>query len=220
MGGKFESLCQIAKNLMENDTASYCEPMNQPGYGLMDICEEDGCFTIYIDAPGIKKEDIHVTVRDNVMVVSASRSAEESDGSLYYSEMTQKSFSREVLLPSCTNVSAITSSYVNGVVTIRIEKNKPDSNDTIKRIPVQCLVYSKKQPYSASSTPFTSSSMMEFASSSCFSNSPIRALSALSLPPFCAVSSCSARTIISFFISSTSFANRIRSTPSLFLTPH
>lgn len=130
--------------MLDNSTYYNTDTVNKPGYGLMDITEDDDSFMIYIDAPGFNKEDINIMIKDNTMVVSATRPpAGEGSGTLYYSERSQNSFEREVLLPTCSDIKTVSSSYVNGVVTVRIEKTKMDMKTTVKKIPVQLRVCSQ-----------------------------------------------------------------------------
>ena len=141
LGGRLDSLCQAAKDLLDNGSYYNADADNKPEYGLMDITEDDDCFMVYIDAPGLNKEDISIVIKDNTMVVSATRPpAGEGSGALYYSERSQNSFEREVLLPTCSDIKTATSSYVNGVIIVRIGKMKRDLKTTLKKIPVQSRV--------------------------------------------------------------------------------
>lgn len=102
----------------------------------MDISEEENVFMIYIDAPGVNKEDIDISIENNCMTVKATRRP-EVETSVYYSERSQSALVREILLPSGTDCSKISCSYINGVITIKIGKNNADRNKTIKKIPVE-----------------------------------------------------------------------------------
>lgn len=102
----------------------------------MDISEEEDVFMIYIDAPGVNKENIDISIENNCMTVKATRRP-EVETSVYYSERSNPSLSREILLPSGTDCNKISCSYINGVITLKIGKNNADRNKVIKKIPVE-----------------------------------------------------------------------------------
>ena len=102
----------------------------------MDISEEEDVFMIYIDAPGVNKENIDISIENNCMTVKATRRP-EVETSVYYSERSNPFLSREILLPSGMDCNKISCSYINGVITIKIGKNNADRNKVIKKIPVE-----------------------------------------------------------------------------------
>ena len=104
----------------------------------MDISENETSFMLYIDAPGMKKEDIDITVQDNRMIITGKRRTDlEAEGSFYYTEHSSSTLHREVLLPPSTNIDKISSIYQNGVIIVTIGKNETDQNQIIKKIPVE-----------------------------------------------------------------------------------
>jgi HSP20 family molecular chaperone IbpA len=60
------------------DTAFNAHSVN----GIMhtDIRENDDCYEVAIDLPGVKKEDLSAELKDNYLVVSASIGPSEDDG--------------------------------------------------------------------------------------------------------------------------------------------
>ena len=132
----FDTLCQAAQNASERYGKNNARECQTQSYGLMDISEEEDVFMIYIDAPGVNKEDIEILVENNCMTVKAVRRPEE-ETSVYYSERSQLAIVRKILLPSGTDCNKISSSYINGVITIKIMKDSTDRNKIIKKIPVE-----------------------------------------------------------------------------------
>lgn len=77
-------------------------------------------YVISLDLPGMKKEDIKVTLDADVLTVSAKRSKEEKEYYLnerYYGEM-MRSFRLEDIRES----DEIKATYVDGVLTIKVPK--------------------------------------------------------------------------------------------------
>lgn len=132
----FDSLCQAAQSASERSTKSADREYQSQGYGLMDISEEEDVFMIYIDAPGVNKENIDISIENNCMTVKATRRP-EVETSVYYSERSNPFLSREILLPSGTDCNKISCSYINGVISLKIGKNNADRNKVIKKIPVE-----------------------------------------------------------------------------------
>ena len=114
----------------------------QQSYGLMDISEEDKSFKVYIDAPGMNKEDIDISIEGSRMRVRGTCQS-QFKGSVYYSERSQLTLNREILLPPGTDYNKISSTYVNGVIIITIGKIDYDKNKILKKIPVEYPVCNK-----------------------------------------------------------------------------
>lgn len=73
------------------------------GTAPLDVIEGAKEVTITCDLPGIRKEDINLTVKDNVLSVSGERSTttekDSADHKTHISERTFGSFERRVRLP-------------------------------------------------------------------------------------------------------------------------
>lgn len=63
--------------------------------------EEDGHYKLEAEIPGVKKEDIAVTIANNVLTVSGKKESkvEEKKADYYLHESTYGSFSRSLRLP-------------------------------------------------------------------------------------------------------------------------
>lgn len=136
----FETLCQAAKDILDSDSpGDYRDDVNH-SYGLLDVSENDKSFILYLDCPGMKKEDIDIRIDGNRMLISGSREVEPvKDGFFFYSERSENSLNREILLPPGILIDSITSCYKDGVVIITIEKMDPDADKVIKKIPVNSI---------------------------------------------------------------------------------
>ncbi len=98
----------------------------------VDITEDDKEYVIKADLPEVKKEDIKLTVQDNVMSISGERKYEkEEKGKKYHRvERAYGSFMRSFTLPEDADGSKVNAEYKDGVLNVRLpksEKAKPKS---------------------------------------------------------------------------------------------
>jgi len=101
----------------------------------LDLFEEKDSFTVKVELPGMKKEDIAISLDDGVLTVSGERKANTPpDGATFVRrETTPGRFERNVTLPSRVDAEKIKAAYTDGVLSItlpRAEEAKP------KQIPV------------------------------------------------------------------------------------
>ncbi len=93
---------------------------------LTDVAETDEAYTVSIDLPGLKKEDIKIEVTDNVLNVSGERKNESqfSDGQIHRLERSYGSFKRSFALPKAVSADDIEAHYENGVLNVKLPKSK------------------------------------------------------------------------------------------------
>ena len=97
----------------------------------IDLVENDKEIRLKVDLPGIKKEDIKVTVnRDNVVVSARSASNHEEKGeNYYYRERSSSGFYRNVSLPSPVNSKNAKAKFENGTLELTLAKAKPEGSN-------------------------------------------------------------------------------------------
>jgi HSP20 family protein len=99
---------------------------------LVDITEDDKEYLIKADLPEVKKEDVKLTVQDDVMSISGERKYEkEEKGKKYHRvERAYGSFMRSFTLPEDADGSKVSAEYKEGVLKVHLpksEKTKPKS---------------------------------------------------------------------------------------------
>jgi len=89
----------------------------------IDLFESNGEFVIRADVPGLKKEDLHVEITDNELVISGERrdEREEHKGEFYRSERSYGRFERRIALPEGTNADSVSSTFNNGILEVRMK---------------------------------------------------------------------------------------------------
>jgi len=116
------------------------EPLREKGEFRMemDVQETDDAITIKCDIPGMKKEDIGISLKGNLLTIKGERSVEEEKkdekGRIVRRERRFGSFSRSFTLPGKIKTEDIKTSYENGVLTVVIPKVKaePEKEKEIK----------------------------------------------------------------------------------------
>jgi HSP20 family protein len=90
------------------------------------VIERGDSYFITADLPGVRDEDVDVTVQDSYLVVSGSRSAEErKEGDNYYLyERRYGNFSRAFALPENADPDSVEAELKNGVLELKIGKRE------------------------------------------------------------------------------------------------
>lgn len=90
------------------------------------VVEKTDAYLLTADVPGVKDEDLDVTVHDNQLLITGSRSSEErSEGDSYYlQERSFGSFSRSFALPDNADAESVKASLEGGVLRVRIAKRE------------------------------------------------------------------------------------------------
>ena len=92
----------------------------------VDISESEEGFEFKADLPGMKKEDIHIAFKENVLSISGEKSqVEEKENKNYHRmERSYGKFERSFRLPSHIKADAIKASFRNGVLSVKVPKSE------------------------------------------------------------------------------------------------
>ncbi len=97
-----------------------------------DVVETDNEIRVHLEVPGLKLEDIDVTLENNVLTVSGEKKFEQGEGDeargTYHQERRYGRFDRSFILPRDVDAARVSASYENGVLTValpRTEESKP-----------------------------------------------------------------------------------------------
>jgi HSP20 family protein len=87
-----------------------------------DAVRADGGLVIKADLPGVKQEDIRLTVQDGVLTIEGTRKEDKEvkDGRAYMAERFRGAFARSFALPDGVDTAAITATYADGVLEVRV----------------------------------------------------------------------------------------------------
>lgn len=91
----------------------------------VDIREENDCFMVLADIPGVNQKDIHVSLEDNLLTIHGERQFENASNDGYSRmERIQGQFYRRFSLPQNVDESKINAKYKHGVLKVSIPKKE------------------------------------------------------------------------------------------------
>jgi HSP20 family protein len=91
----------------------------------LDVSEDDKAYTVHAEIPGVKKEDIHVTIEGNQVAISAEVKNEKEikEGEkVLRSERYYGKVSRTFLLDQDVDEAAAQAKYNEGILELRLPK--------------------------------------------------------------------------------------------------
>lgn len=96
----------------------------------VDVKENDGTFTVSAELPGVSRDDVEISVHDDILEIKGSKRQEtkREDDNLHIVERSYGSFARRVRLPSSVNSDEAKASMDNGVLTLELPKVAPEAN--------------------------------------------------------------------------------------------
>ena len=96
--------------------------------------EGEYAYHVEVDLPGVKKEDINVDLKDDVLTISGERKtkSEISEKDYYKKECSYGKFHRSFTLPEDTDVENIEANSEDGVLEVVIPKLKKVEKESKK----------------------------------------------------------------------------------------
>ncbi len=104
-----------------------------PGFGndftsafspKIDISEDEKNVYVEAELPGMKKEDIKITLQDNILTLKGEKNKveEKKEKNYYRSERSYGSFQRSFTLPVEVDSEKVNAKFENGALTLTLEK--------------------------------------------------------------------------------------------------
>jgi len=113
----------------EDFVRGFFKPLRQVREGAapikVDVVEKDGSYVVKAELPGVRKDDIQVTIEGNQVTIAAEvkREAEQKDGErLVRSERYFGAVYRSFVLPVEIDESASNAKYEDGVLELTLNK--------------------------------------------------------------------------------------------------
>ena len=96
----------------------------------VDITEEENAFKVRVELPGVAKDDVKITVQNDVLTIRGEKKmeSEKKGANVHRVEREYGSFFRSFSLPASVNADAIEASHENGILTLtlpKLEEAKP-----------------------------------------------------------------------------------------------
>jgi HSP20 family protein len=100
---------------------------------VLDVQEDKDNFRVRVELPGLKREDITVSIEDGTLVISGERKTETADESteVHRQERYYGKFSRALTLPSAVAANQVKATYKDGILTVTLPKAEEAKPKTI-----------------------------------------------------------------------------------------
>ena len=101
-------------------------PRSGYSYPAVDVAEYENETVVVAEMPGVKKEDLKLSVHDGALTISGQRKAHllPEHSSWLRNEIRAGEFTRTVQLPHDVNVDSISAELTNGILRIVLPKSE------------------------------------------------------------------------------------------------
>jgi HSP20 family protein len=124
---RWDPFAEIAR--LQDQMTRFVSPTEAPTYDrgfipAVDVFEEDKAFLVRAELPGMKPEDVHVTVENDVLNIKGERKLEneEKRDGYHRIERSYGSFTRSFSLPKTLDAGHLEAEMKDGVLEVRIPK--------------------------------------------------------------------------------------------------
>ncbi len=111
------------------------EPLKKEiGQLSLDIYHTDKEIVLLAPIAGVVKDDIHISITDDVLVIRGARQQKEDvpEDNYYTRECFWGNFARSIVLPEEADTKNIAASFDNNVLELRIAKREVEETKIIK----------------------------------------------------------------------------------------
>jgi len=126
---KFEPLREF--DTIHDRIQRYFDDFTSHGFNIsdsfsprIDIAEEKNQIIVTAEIPGVKKENIKITLQDNILTVEGEKKKEfeQKDKNCYRSERVFGSFKRSFTLPAEVDSENVDAKFENGILSVVLKK--------------------------------------------------------------------------------------------------
>jgi HSP20 family protein len=92
----------------------------------VEVEENEDEYLMHLEVPGMKKKDIDISVKDNVITISGEKKerVHKKDSQTHVNEICYGKFSRSFQLPNNVNSDKIKGNWEDGILSIEIPKTE------------------------------------------------------------------------------------------------
>lgn len=107
-------------------------------FPAIEMKEEDESYKVSVEVPGVKQEDIDLSVQQDMLVIKGEKrdEFEERRDDFSRSERVYGAFERRLRLPDDANPEQIAATSRDGVLTITVPRD-PESKNATRHIPIK-----------------------------------------------------------------------------------
>lgn len=117
-----KEMSRMLSNFFTNDDETLTGLQNW--YPSADISEGKDAYTVRVELPGVTKDDVKITLQENVLTIQGEKKqeSETKDTNYHRLERSYGSFSRSFRLPTLVKADKIDANYKDGVLSIVLPK--------------------------------------------------------------------------------------------------
>lgn len=115
----------------------FFEALTGPQFPAIDIAETDDAIEITAEIPGVKEEDLDISIAQNALVIKGEKSSdhEQKEQDFHLVERRFGSFRRQVPLGFTPGDDAVTATFEQGVLKLKIAKPE-EAKQTVRKIQI------------------------------------------------------------------------------------
>ncbi len=124
---RFDRLASFRNEV--NRLLDFSWPSRDPGLvsgwsPALDVFDDKDNLVVTAELPGLKKDEINLSLHDGVLTISGERKHEPEarEGGTFRSERYFGKFQRSVTLPSTVDANKVNASYKDGILTVELPK--------------------------------------------------------------------------------------------------
>jgi HSP20 family protein len=104
----------------------------------VNVVETKDAYALEVAAPGMKKDDFKIEVKDGCLLISAETKSEkeQKDDNYTRKEFNYEAFSRSFWLPENTKADSIKATYADGILKLNVPKAKVEKAEPAKLIKI------------------------------------------------------------------------------------
>ncbi len=139
--GTFPTWSSWMDELLNNDLPSVFQSNFNSGMSLpkVNISEKDDAYTVEMAAPGMKKDDFHIEIDNQVLTISSEEKNERETQEANYTrrEFGYSSFKRSFTLPESVDDAKIEAKYSEGILTLSLPKREEAKKKPARSIKIK-----------------------------------------------------------------------------------
>ncbi|MFL6195052.1 MAG: Hsp20/alpha crystallin family protein [Thermoanaerobaculia bacterium] len=107
-------------------------------YPQVEVSEREGNLVVCADLPGLRKEDVHLEVHDDYLVLEGERrqESEQNQGGVYRTERSYGRFYRTIPLPDGVNPEQVRANFKDGVLEVTVPMPNREQQQRGRRIEI------------------------------------------------------------------------------------
>ncbi len=126
---KFEPLREL--ETLHDRIQRYFDDFSNFGFNMsdsfspkIDVSEDKSNIIVSAEIPGVKKDNIKITLQDNILTIEGEKKkeSEEKDKNFYRNERSYGAFKRSFTLPATVDSEKVQAKFEDGMLNITLKK--------------------------------------------------------------------------------------------------